>query len=92
MNSEEEIGNIAFQSFSNELINKTKSIYTQKMDLENTYSLNYYNKGMNIGNLNIQGIFGDNMNKFSELNMLLTSPDNTNQHIFGMSESKLKYH
>ena len=32
------------------------------------------------------------MNTFSELNILLTSPDNTNLHIFGMSETKLKDH
>ena len=50
------------------------------------------NKGINIGHLNIQGICGENLSKFSELQVLLTSPGNNNLHIFGLSETKLKAH
>ena len=47
-------------------------------------------KGINIGHFNIQGIFGDELSKFSEFKVLLTSPANNNLHIFGLSETKFK--
>ena len=47
---------------------------------------------INIGNLNIQGICGKKLGKFSELQALLTSPENYNLHVFGLSETKLKAH
>ncbi|MCU7800226.1 MAG: hypothetical protein KZQ70_08805 [gamma proteobacterium symbiont of Lucinoma myriamae] len=53
-------------------------------------SFNLSDKGLNFGHLNIQGICGKNMNKFSELKALLTAPENNNLHIFGLSETKLK--
>ena len=48
-------------------------------------------KGLNFGHLNIQG---KNMCKFSEINLkaILTSPENSSLHIFGISETKLKPH
>ena len=42
-------------------------------------------KGMNMGFLNIQGL----SSKFSEIQILLTSEDIKNLHIFNMCESKL---
>ena len=48
-------------------------------------------RGLNIGHLNIQGICGE-LNKFSELKVLLTLPENNNLHILGLSETKLKSH
>ena len=49
-------------------------------------------KGINIGHLNIQGICGENISKFSELKLLLTVRENFNLHILGLSETKLKDH
>ena len=54
--------------------------------------LNLDSKGINIGHLNIQGICGENMSKFSELKLLLTARENCNLHILGLSETKLKDH
>ena len=44
-----------------------------------------YKKGMTIGFLNVQGF----SSKFSEIQILLTSEENKNLHIFSMCESKL---
>ena len=49
-------------------------------------------KGLNFGHLNIQGLCGKNMCKFSEIKAILTSPENSSLHIFGLSETKLKSH
>ena len=59
---------------------------------ENPFSINLQNKGYNIGHLNIQGICGNNLCKFSELSIMLSSKDYENLHIFGLSETKLKDH
>ena len=40
--------------------------------------------------INIQGICGQNMSKYSELKLMLTAEENRNLHIFGLSETKLK--
>ena len=63
-------------------------IHTQ----DHPISLNLGSKGINIGHLNIQGICGENMSKFSELKFLLTARENCNLHILGLSETKLKDH
>ena len=55
-------------------------------------NLNLKKKGINIGFLNVQGICGKDMSKFSEINLMLTSSENKNLHVFGMCESKLKEH
>ena len=47
-------------------------------------------KGYNIGHLNIQGLCGDKLSKFSEISLMLTSKENEKLNIFGMSETKLK--
>ena len=47
---------------------------------------------IHIGHLNVQGICGYKMSKFSEITSLLTAPANSGLHIFGMSETKLKEH
>ena len=59
-------------------------IHTQ----EHPHSLNLDSKGINIGDLNIQGFCGENMSKFSELKLLLTARENCNLHILGLSEIK----
>ena len=49
-------------------------------------------KGLNFGHLNIQRLCGKNMCKLSEIKAILTSPENSYLHIFGLSETKLKSH
>ena len=63
-------------------------IHTQ----EHPHSLNLDSKSINIGQLNIQGICGENMSKFSEIKLLLTARENCNLHISGLSVTKLKDH
>ena len=52
---------------------------------ETVANLRLCKKGMNMGFLNIQGL----SSKFSEIQILLTSEENKNLHIFSMCESKL---
>ena len=49
-------------------------------------------KDINFGHLNVQGTCGQNMSKFSQLKAILTAPENSALHIFGINESKLKEH
>ena len=56
----------------------------------NAFNLSY--RGINISHLNIQGICGEKLGKFSEIKVLLTLPENNNLHILGLSETKLKDH
>ena len=49
-------------------------------------------KELNFGHLNIQGLCGKNMCKFSEIKAIMMSPENSSLHIFGLSETKLKSH
>ena len=55
-------------------------------------SFNLTSKGLNFGHLNIQEICGKNMCKFAKIKAVLTSPENSSLHIFGISETKLKSH
>ena len=55
-------------------------------------NLTLCSKGINMGHLNIQGTCGEKLGKFSEIQALLTSPENYNLHVFGLSETKLKAH
>ena len=55
-------------------------------------SFHLKNKGINFGHLNILGICGQNLTKFSELKLLLTANEIRNLHIFDISETKLKSH
>ena len=52
---------------------------------ETVANLRLCKKGMHMGFLNIQGL----SSKFSEIQILLTSEENKNLHIFSMCESKL---
>ena len=52
--------------------------------------LDLSDKGLNFGHLNIQGICGRDMSKFSEIKAILNI--NKNLHILGLSETKLKDH
>ena len=66
--------------------------YSPSDSNQNTCSLNLNSKGINNGHLNVQGICGDKMSKFSEISAILATPENNKLHIFGMSETKLKIH
>ena len=59
---------------------------------EHPVALNLSSRGINIGHLNIQGICGEKLGKFSKLKVLLTAAENSNVYIFGLSETKLKDH
>ena len=58
----------------------------------NSNAFNLSSRGINIDHLNIRGICGRKLGKFSELKVLLTLPENNNLHILGLSETKLKDH
>ena len=57
---------------------------------ELTVNLNLKRKGINIVFLNIQGLCGKKMCKFSEVKSMLTSVENKKLHVFAMYETKLK--
>ena len=63
-----------------------------KSTLDTSVNLNLKKKGINIGFLNIQGICGKEMVKFSEINLMLSSQENKKLHAFAMCETKLKDH
>ena len=58
---------------------------SKSQNQSDTLSFNLMPKGLNFGHLNIQGISGKNMCKFSEIKAILTSPENSSLHIFGIS-------
>ena len=82
--------NSALQSCSDRL--SVEPSVTIDYDKEHSNTLNLSSKGINIGHLNVQGICGENLSKFSKLKILLTAPENNDLHIFGLSETKLKDH
>ena len=55
-------------------------------------NLNLKRKGMNFGFINIQGVYGNEMSKFSEINLMITSETNKNLHVVCFCETKLKEH
>lgn len=55
-------------------------------------TFNLRSKGIHFCHLHFQGICGKNMSTFSELKAILTSPENSSLHIFGISETKQKHH
>ena len=61
-------------------------------DNNNILSLDLPERGFNFGHINIPGICGKDMTKFSELKLLLSNPLNSTLHVFGISETKLKQH
>ena len=65
---------------------------SNSLNQSDTLLFNLMPKGFNFGYLNIQGISGKNMCKFSEIKAILTSQENSSLHIFGTSETKLKPH
>lgn len=56
----------------------------------NDLQLGLSDKGLNFGHLNIQGICGRDMSKFSEIKAILNV--NKNLHVLGLSKTKLKDH
>ena len=70
----------------------TASIVSTHNEQCHYVNLHLSSKGINMCHLNIQGICGEKLGKFSELQALLTSPENYNLHAFGLSETKLKAH
>ena len=79
---------------NNASVPKKQSLNSVTIDYNKEHStiLNLSGKGINIGHLNVQGICGENLSKFSELKILLTAPENNGLHILGLSETKLKDH
>ena len=69
---------------STETINHSVRNTNNDSNSVSSVNLNLKKKGINIGFLNVQGICGKDMSKFSEINLMLTL------HVFGMCESKLK--
>ena len=61
-------------------------------DNNNILSLILPERGCVFGHINIQGICGKSMTKFSELKLLLSTPLNSTLHVFGISETKLEKH
>ena len=60
--------NSALQSCSDR--RSVESSVTIGYDKEHSNTLNLSSKGINIGHLNVQGICGENLSKFSELKIL----------------------
>ena len=65
---------------------------SKNQNQSDTLSFNLMPKGLNFCHLNIQGISGKNVCKFSEIKPILISPENSSLHIFGIGETKLKPH
>ena len=85
--------NIIFRAQpSTETINHSVCNTNNDSNSVSSVNLNLNKKGINIGFLNVQGICGKDMSKFSEINLMLNSSENKNLHVFGMCESKLKEH
>ena len=92
-NDDNESCNIIFRAQpSTETINPSVCNTNNVSDSVSSVNLNLKKKGINVGFLNVQGICGKEMSKFSEINLMLTSSENKNLHVFGMCESKLKEH
>ena len=71
------------------LIETLKAFHVPKhCKKNNDLQLCLSDKGLNFGHLNIQGICGRDMSKFSEIKAILNV--NKNLHILGLSETKLK--
>ena len=69
-----------------ESVSRAETLEIKNTDLQ----LGLSEKGLNFGHLNIQGICGRDMSKFSEIEAILNV--NKNLHILGLSETKLKDH
>ena len=54
--------------------------------------MNLKKKGTNFGFINIQGICGNELSKFSDINLMLTLETNKNLQMFCFCETKLKEH
>ena len=66
-----------------------KDVFSNHSD---SLNFNLSAKCFNFGHLNVQGLCGQNMSKFSQLKALLSSPVNNALHLIGLSETKLKEH
>ena len=92
--------NTGNQTFKNVIsLNKTGSGGRFKVPSKNgagiestQSSLNLMSKDLNFGHLNIQGLCGKNMCNFLKIKAILTSPENSSMHIFGLSETNIKSH
>ena len=70
-------------------LNVPLSVHNESLN-SNAFKLSSW--GINIGHLNVKGICGEKLGKFSKLKVLLTLPENNNLYILGLSETKLKDH
>ena len=77
--SASEIQNVCKVSNTSRRSNHKAPLITHHKE-SNTYNFNLSSRGLNNGHLNIQGICGENLNKFSELKVLLTLPENKNKN------------
>ena len=89
--SASEIQTLRKVSTSSRRSNQTAPLITNHKE-SSTNTFNLSSRGLNISHLNIQGICGENLNKFSELKVVLTLRENNILHILGLSETKLKSH
>ena len=85
-------GNIRNKTSKRSLANLNFPSVIRDKSQSDSVTFNLVPKGLNFGHLNIQGICGKNMCKFSEIEAILTAPENRSLHIFGISETKLKSH
>ena len=80
--SSQNLSSVRYSQNEGQLLNDDSNNESQE---ESAVDLKLCKKGMNKGFLNVQGF----SSKFSEIQILLTSEENKNLHIFSICESKL---
>lgn len=78
--------NSSLKVCSTQQVSHVEALKTKNYD----FQLGLFTKGLNFGHLNIQGICGRDMSKFSEIEDILKA--NQNLHVLGLSKTKLKDH
>ena len=76
------LDNTKSNSYSNDHTDSILSENQNESTSLSTVNLNLKKKGMDFGFINIQGICGNKLSKFSEINLMLTSERNKNLHVF----------
>lgn len=75
---------------SKNCVSTSLSTSVDSCSINTALELGLPDKGLNIGHLNVQGMCGKDLCKFSEIKAILTV--NKHLHIMGLSETKLKGH
>ena len=78
--------NTKSNSYSNDQTDSILSENQNESTSLSTVNLNLNKKGMNFGFINIQGICGNELSKFSKFNLMLTSEKNKKLHVFLLSQ------